>query len=144
MKNYIKDIVFASISTSSRSGNMDGTNYQKGDYISIFEGKILISESDLLESFNKTIKSMDPNKDSYLTIYWGKIGDSDSIEQKLISKIIELVNLTAIFIRELYGSLKNKICNAQIEPIKSTKYEPMPITVNKKSEIFAPKGPPKF
>ena len=85
MKNYIKDIVFASISTSSRSGNMDGTNYQKGDYISIFEGKILISESDLLESFNKTIKSMDPNKDSYLTIYWGEIGDSDSIEQKLIT-----------------------------------------------------------
>ena len=86
MKEYINDIVFASISTSSRSGNMDGTNYQKGDYISIFDGKILISEPDLLESFNKTIKYMNPTEDSYLTIYWGKISDSDVIEQKLITQ----------------------------------------------------------
>ncbi len=86
MQEYINDIVFASISTSSRSGNMDGTDYQKGDYISIFEGKILISESNLLESFNKTIKYMNPNEDSYLTIYWGKISDSDAIEQKLITQ----------------------------------------------------------
>ncbi len=86
MKEYINDIVFASISTSSRSGNMDGTNYQKGDYISIFDGKILISEPDLLESVNKTIKYMNPTEDSYLTIYWGKISDSDVIEQKLITQ----------------------------------------------------------
>ena len=86
MQEYIKDIVFASISTSSRSGNMDGTNYQKGDYISIFDGKILISESDILDSFNKTIKYMNPTEDSYLTIYWGKISDSDMIEQKLITQ----------------------------------------------------------
>jgi len=86
MKEYINDIVFASISTSSRSGNMDETNYQKGDYISIFDGKILISEPDLLESFNKTIKYMNPTEDSYLTIYWGKISDSDVIEQKLITQ----------------------------------------------------------
>ena len=86
MQEYIKDIVFASISTSSRSGNMDGTNYQKGDYISIFDGKILISESDILDSFNKTIKYMNPTEDSYLTIYWGKISDSDKIEQKLITQ----------------------------------------------------------
>ena len=86
MQEYIKDIVFASISTSSRSGNMDGTNYQKGDYISIFDGKILISESDILESFDKTIKYMNPTEDSYLTIYWGKISDSDMIEQKLITQ----------------------------------------------------------
>ena len=85
MKEYINDIVFASISTSSRSGNMDETNYQKGDYISIFDGKILISEPDLLESFNKTIKYMNPTEDSYLTIYWGEIFDSDVIEQKLIT-----------------------------------------------------------
>ena len=86
MQEYIKDIVFASISTSSRSGNMDGTNYQKGDYISIFDGKILISESDILDSFNKTIKYMNPTEDSYLTIYWGKISDLDMIEQKLITQ----------------------------------------------------------
>ena len=86
MQEYIKAIVFASISTSSRSGNMDGTNYQKGDYISIFDGKILISESDILDSFNKTIKYMNPTEDSYLTIYWGKISDSDMIEQKLITQ----------------------------------------------------------
>ena len=86
MQEYINDIVFASISTSSRSGNMDGTNYHKGDYISIFDGKILISESDILDSFNKTIKYMNPTEDSYLTIYWGKISDSDMIEQKLITQ----------------------------------------------------------
>ena len=39
-------------------------------------------------------------------------------------------------------SSKNKTWIAQTLPINKNKYPPKPISVNKKSDIFAPRGPP--
>ena len=66
------------------------------------------------------------------------------MEQKLISNINELTSLITIFIEELYASLKKIDCNAQTMPISNIRKDPWPNIVNKKSEIFAPSGPPKL
>ena len=63
---------------------------------------------------------------------------------KLINKIIELTVLTAILIFELYGSFKKIDCKAQTTPTAKIRHDPNPKIVNKKSEILAPKGPPKL
>ena len=85
MQEYIKDICFTSISTSSRSGSMNNTIYKEGDYITILDGDIVLSESDLFDSITKTIEFMNPVTDSYLTIYWGNIEDTNVLEKKLSS-----------------------------------------------------------
>ncbi len=85
MQEYIKDICFTSISTSSRSGSMNNTFYKEGDYITISDGDIVLSESDLFDSITKTIEFMNPVTDSYLTIYWGNIEDTNVVEKKLSS-----------------------------------------------------------
>ena len=85
MQEYIKDICFTSISTSSRSGSMNNTIYKEGDYITISDGDIVLSESDLFDSITKTIEFMNPVTDSYLTIYWGNIEDTNVLEKKLSS-----------------------------------------------------------
>ena len=85
MQEYIKDICFTSISTSSRSGSMNNTMYKEGDYITISDGDIVLSESDLFDSITKTIEFMNPVTDSYLTIYWGNIEDTNVVEKKLSS-----------------------------------------------------------
>ena len=85
MQEYIKDICFTSISTSSRSGSMNNTIYKEGDYITILDGDIVLSESDLFDSITKTIEFMNPVTDSYLTIYWGNIEDINVLEKKLSS-----------------------------------------------------------
>ena len=85
MQEYIKDICFTSISTSSRSGSMNNTIYKEGDYITISDGDIVLSESDLFDSITKTIEFMNPVTDSYLTIYWGNIEDTNVVEKKLSS-----------------------------------------------------------
>tara|TARA_B100000945_G_scaffold321595_1_gene337379 strand:- start:3564 stop:5180 length:1617 start_codon:yes stop_codon:yes gene_type:complete len=85
MQEYIKDICFISISTSSRSGSMNNTIYKEGDYITISDGDIVLSESDLFDSITKTIEFMNPVTDSYLTIYWGNIEDTNVVEKKLSS-----------------------------------------------------------
>ena len=56
----------------------------------------------------------------------------------------ELTILTAILTLELYGSLKKIVWRAQITPTARIKYDPKPKMVNKKSEIFAPSGPPRL
>jgi hypothetical protein len=66
------------------------------------------------------------------------------IEQKLNNKIKELTNLIIILTIVLNGSLKKIVCKAHTIPINKTKNEPCPNKVNKKSEIFAPRGPPKL
>ena len=83
MQEYIKDINFTSISISSRSGSMNNTIYKKGDYITISDGDIVLSESDLFDSITKSIEFMNPVTDSYLTIYWGNIDDTNIVEKKL-------------------------------------------------------------
>ena len=85
MQEYIKDICFTSISISSRSGSMNNTIYKEGDYITISDGDIVLSESDLFDSITKTIEFMNPVTDSYLTIYWGNIEDTNVVEKKLSS-----------------------------------------------------------
>ncbi len=85
MLEYIKDIRFTSISTSSRSGSMNNIIYNEGDYITISDGDIVISESDLFNSITKSIEFMKPVTDSYLTIYWGNIEDTNIVEKKLSS-----------------------------------------------------------
>ena len=56
----------------------------------------------------------------------------------------ELTILTAILTLELYGSLKKIVWRAQITPTAKIKYDPKPKMVNKKSDILAPRGPPKL
>ena len=66
------------------------------------------------------------------------------MEQKLVNKINELTNLIIIFILELYWSLKKMVWSAQTIPINKIKNDAWPNIVNKKSETFAPRGPPKL
>ena len=40
--------------------------------------------------------------------------------------------------------MKNIVCNAHMKPIDRTRYDPCPKIVNKKSDMFAPRGPPKL
>ena len=56
----------------------------------------------------------------------------------------ELTILTAILTLELYGSLKKIVWRAQLTPTVKIKYDPKPKMVNKKSAIFAPRGPPRL
>ena len=66
------------------------------------------------------------------------------MEQKLIKSINELKKRTIILILELYKSWKKIVWRAQTQPISKIKYEPIPIKVKRKSEILAPKGPPRL
>jgi DAK2 domain fusion protein YloV len=85
MTDSIKNMRFGSISQTSRSGSMNKIEYKENDYISIIDENIVFSEIDLVRSINKTIQHLNPNDDSYLTIYWGSdIKHKDIIEQQII------------------------------------------------------------
>ena len=64
---------------------MNNIIYNEGDYITISDGDIVISECDLFNSITKSIEFMKPVTDSYLTIYWGNIEDTNIVEKKLSS-----------------------------------------------------------
>lgn len=80
MNEVIENMSYGSITSSIRDTNLDGLEIKKDDYISLLNGKIISSNSDLTETGKVLLKKMIKPDSEILTIFVGNNTNKKTLE----------------------------------------------------------------
>ena len=80
MNEVIENMSYGSITSSIRDTNLDGLEIKKDDYISLLNGKIISSNSDLIETGKVLLKKMIKPDSEILTIFVGNNTNKKTLE----------------------------------------------------------------
>ena len=68
----MKNVLSMQLTYAARNSNYDGMEIKEGDYLAIYEDKLLLSSKDIEESFNYFADKIIENKKSFVSVYFGE------------------------------------------------------------------------
>ena len=86
-------VVSGSITHAIRDSSIEGINIKKDDFLGIVDGKIVVSEADMLASAKETLKQMVTEDTEIITIIIGEDGsqkDAKKLEEAVLAVDSEL------------------------------------------------------
>lgn len=88
MTQMLDTVVSGSITHAIRDSSIEGINIKKGDFLGMVNGKIVVSNTDILASSKETLKQMITDDTEIITIIIGKDGsqkDAKQLEETVLS-----------------------------------------------------------
>ncbi|TNK93837.1 dihydroxyacetone kinase, partial [Mycoplasmopsis pullorum] len=98
MNEAIEDVLSGEVTQAVRTTKINGVNIQEGDYIAIFEGKIIAAKNDYMSAAQELLKKMIVEKNELISIYYGDlVSETDANEladwiQSQCDAEIEIIN----------------------------------------------------
>ena len=77
MTAALTDVVSGSVTSAVRDTTIDGLDIHKNDYLGMVDGKIVVSNPDMLTTLNETFSKMLDTDSEIVTIYIGEDGNED-------------------------------------------------------------------
>ena len=77
MTAALTDVVSGSVTSAVRDTTIDGLDIHENDYLGMVDGKIVVSNPDMLTTLNETFSKMLDTDSEIVTIYIGEDGNED-------------------------------------------------------------------
>lgn len=77
MTTALTDVVSGSVTSAVRDTTIDGLDIHENDYLGMVDGKIVVSNPDMLTTLNETFSKMLDTDSEIVTIYIGEDGNED-------------------------------------------------------------------
>ena len=77
MTAALTDVVSGSVTSAVRDTTIDGLDIHENDYLGMVDGKIVVSNPDMLTTLNETFSKMLDTDSEIVTIYIGEDGSED-------------------------------------------------------------------
>ena len=77
MTAALTDVVTGSVTSAVRDTTIDGLDIHENDYLGMVDGKIVVSNPDMLTTLNETFSKMLDTDSEIVTIYIGEDGNED-------------------------------------------------------------------
>ncbi len=81
MLQRYREVRSGEITYAVRESQVDGFHIQKGDFLGIEEGKIVVVQQDLLETATQLLRKMDADEADIITVIYGKDVTDEIVEQ---------------------------------------------------------------